>query len=371
MILPSKLNVFRRIWKKEVLLLTVVMIVLFAPGTQNIVRGFTLPTLPSMDGMHLHSITANRILSYNSFLMGKRIKRKTVIVTAASYDVIDLVKNLNCFVQQSSKTNLVVFSFDPEMTKTCIKLGIPTIPWWIERKGTDNWSFNKTKPPAFGTKQFSHVALAKLDVVRSVLLLGYDTIFTDTDIIWCKDVPRRLLDYIEKYPSYDIFIQSNGKSRFVLKDVNTGFYYVKSSESTITLYSKLSGLIEHWLRKSAYGDDQSLFWSYVCSKGKNMSGNGVIDVNAGNGNTAPQFVCQWKNSTVQAFLLPITEFPNGASDPEGRSLSEIPKGYYRSICRERGISIWHINYCKGRTKFQRMREQNVWLSTDDGHCEMI
>lgn len=316
-----------------------------------------------------------KVLSRQSFPVGDANRRRVVIVTAASHDVSHFVKNLRCFVRQTTKKDIVLFSLDSNMTKFAKREGIQRIDWHSIKK---NHSFasiekklsNDSNPHLFGSQSFSSISLSKLDIVLQILRTGLDVIFTDVDIVWCKDIHKQFKQLLNKHPTFDIFMQSNTKSEGKLAQLNTGFYYVKSTPHVLRLFDGLIKASDKWNSRS--GDDQTLFWGYACSGGNNKgNGNGVTNMNEGKNGSNPQFLCQWNNGSVSIMFLPIKEFPNGASDPEGRSLVHIPKGYYRKVCKNKQLSIWHVNYCKGDMKERRLREQNVWISHDNGTCDSI
>lgn len=339
-----------------------------------------------------------------SFTVGHgKTHRRAVIVTAASHDVDRFAANLRCFVQQTSRKDIVLFALDTLMHAHATGvMRVPTVPWYSVRQPVDeednleakairdptNKEEEKKQPHLFGTHAFSGITLSKLDIVRNVLEAGYDVLFTDVDVVWCRDLPSLFAGLVATYPQYDIFIQSNQKEPDVLGQVNTGFYYVKRGANILDMYARLAGNESvKWHNRS--GDDQTLFWGFACKGGRYLGpGNGVstfTDVQGRN-----RFRCQWRSDdkikqlketgkkeidetkdVVNIMFLPVREFPNGSADPKGRALVHVPKGYYRDACRSGEVAMWHVNFCPGQLKERRLREQNVWIADDRGKCTKL
>lgn len=315
------------------------------------------------------SRTERDLLQKHSFqLMVGSSFRKVVIVTVASHHVGGYAHNLRCFISQSSKQEVVLFALDQQMMNMANSTNFPSILW----KGTvpSQNDLLKTKqqstvPLHFGTPDFNRLSLSKFDIVRSILRLGLDVIFTDVDIAWCVNIPHRLQEITLKNPQFNIYMQSNFRSEIRKGDLNTGFYYAKSSPEVLSLFDSFSAKF----RDNPYKDDQSLFWIYSCRKGKQLSnGNGLSTTIDSDGNN--QYQCTW-NSSVYIMFLPLKEFPNGFQDPTGRTINQIPEKYYREMCRNRTVSIWHVNYCIGNAKEKHLRRQGMWILDRSGNCETI
>lgn len=277
---------------------------------------------------------------------------------------------------------------------------VPTVPWYSLGRPVDEEDNlearairdptvseeGKKQPHLFGTHAFSGITLSKLDIVRNVLEAGYDVLFTDVDVVWCRDLPSLFAGLVATYPQYDMFIQSNQKDPDVLGQVNTGFYYVKKSEKVLDMYGRLAGRESvKWHNRS--GDDQTLFWGFACKGGRYLGpGKGVSTFTDVQGRT--RFRCQWRNDekinerkeggkevgeegVVNIMFLPVREFPNGSADPKGRALVHVPKGYYREACRSGEVAMWHVNFCPGQLKERRLREQSVWIADERGKCSKL
>lgn len=327
----------------------------------------------------LSSAAQQTLLKHSFALPSTKEGTRTVILTAGTHEVTQLMQNLKCMIDETTNRQFVLFSLDQTLTETATNLSIPVIDWVSEAH--DNFSVvSWDQPHRFGSIEFSQISILKLDIVRQVMRLGVDVIFTDVDIAWCTNVPDKFDRLMRTYPDYDIFMQSNARLVTDRDSLNTGFYYSKALPSTLHLFDGLINRSQTWFNESAYGDDQSLFWNYTCDEG-----NAVEDVNPNSIDTTtfernnmtitddqtPRFVCQWNNSLVQIFYLPLLEFPNGAADRFARRLYELPDGYYRGLCQNEDISIWHVNNCAGIQKEGFLRSQDLWLANEDNSCELL
>lgn len=324
-----------------------------------------IPTLKSSI-----SLSDEKIIRQHSFRLRHEnstlLDRPTVVISVASHHVHGFVHNLHCFASQRTDKKIVLVALDRNISEIATKQGIPNILW---NKATPSESkindYNQTSPLLFGSTGFNKLTMSKFEVVRQILRLGLDVIFTDVDIIWCNDIPRRLAQLAVENPHFDSLMQSNFRAVDRKGDFNTGFYYMQSNPRTIQLYDIFC---TKYLDDPAR-DDQRMFWRFACQRGANSeNGNGFSRTIREDGST--RYQCEWGNSSVRIMLLPLQEFPNGASDPEGRSLGDIPRGYYRQMCRDRKLSIWHVNFLKGDRKAQVLRQQDAWIS-DGKSCQKI
>lgn len=85
---------------------------------------------------------------------------------------------------------------------------------------------------AYGSKEFRKVTKLKSQVVLEILRMGYDVIWTDTDIAWFQN-PLPLLASMES----DFVVQSNAPSTEADANgplrINSGFYRIRSTAIAI------------------------------------------------------------------------------------------------------------------------------------------
>ncbi|XP_073038882.1 uncharacterized protein At1g28695-like [Primulina eburnea] len=94
---------------------------------------------------------------------------------------------------------------------------------------------------------FIEMMWRRTSFLLNVLEKGYNFIFTDTDVLWLRNPLTRLSmnETLDLQISTDSF---NGNSYSELNNINTGFYYVRSNNRTISLF-------ETWydMRKNSIG----------------------------------------------------------------------------------------------------------------------
>ena len=91
----------------------------------------------------------------------------------------------------------------------------------------------------YGDPMFKRMMLAKVYCVHLMVLLGYDVLFQDVDIVWHRDpVP-----FFYKRPvlEYDILFQDDGSRsvRYAPYSPNSGFYFVRNSLKTQYFFNVL------------------------------------------------------------------------------------------------------------------------------------
>ncbi|XP_062206282.1 uncharacterized protein At4g15970-like [Phragmites australis] len=87
----------------------------------------------------------------------------------------------------------------------------------------------------FGTKEYLELVWLKLSFQQRILELGYNFLYTDTDILWFRNPFRHISVYADMSCSLD-----NSKAASVLLDneINCGFYYMKSTSRSINMIKK-------------------------------------------------------------------------------------------------------------------------------------
>jgi len=140
--------------------------------------------------------------------------------------------------------------------------------------------------------------------------------------------------------NHDIYIQSNAPPNEIadngLRRINSGFYFAKSSERTITEFRKI---VEHAAISSL--SEQPSFYSILCGD------NGEF---RNSDNTC-------FNGFVSTKFLSRTLFPNGAMI------------WNRTMNLQNSI-ITHTNWVSGfYNKLTKMLQYNWWVLNNEGNCK--
>ena len=104
--------------------------------------------------------------------------KKTVIVIATNHGFLDQVKNFDCFMRRLNFKYFVValekFAYDGLKATT-------TIPTYFHPTTVAQESFTK------GTEQYAQIVRKKSEIVYSIMMAGYDVLFSDTDVAIARD----------------------------------------------------------------------------------------------------------------------------------------------------------------------------------------
>ncbi|CAI6000586.1 unnamed protein product [Closterium sp. NIES-65] len=126
---------------------------------------------------------------------------------------------------------LVVVAYDDASFDECCSLGLHCyFDWQDDAEEKEDFSGDQKH---FMTPAYIHLVWRKVHVVRSMLALGYDVVFTDNDILWLRNpLPQLLLAAPEDmHMSVDWW---NADSRKVMG--NGGFYAARSNTRMLKFF---------------------------------------------------------------------------------------------------------------------------------------
>lgn len=323
--------------------------------------------LHKLEGASLSNLEKETIQENSFEILGRR----TVVITVATLQVQDYVKTLNCFVKMSSGVRPIVFSLDLNLSKILKEKNVPSIELhhFIGLFSHEDMKENSTA--LFGTELFSIITHSKIWITFLLTQQGYDVIMTDLDVIWCKDMLKVFAELATKFPRIDIFMQSNQRKKHLKAQLNTGFYYAKSSKDVVELYELLVRAIPSAIEKGQ--DDQGLFWDLICCPPLKQPFCPQVKWHKYQ-NKELSLECHWNSiekykAAVKIQYLSLRDFPNGHADGFSRELNELPHGFYHKQCITQNITIWHVNFCTGKKKRRIMQRQGVFFGADWKVCK--
>lgn len=169
-----------------------------------------------------------------SVLRSASMKDKTVILTtlndawAEPGSIFDLFLESFHLGNQTQKllNHLVVITWDQKAHARCLALHKHCFQ--LETKG-DNF----TSEAFFMTPDYLHMMWRRIEFLGSVLEMGYNFVFTDTDIMWLRNPFKQFYKDADFQIACDFF---NGDSSDLKNLPNGGFNYVKSNNRTIWFY---------------------------------------------------------------------------------------------------------------------------------------
>eukprot|EP00934_Nitzschia_sp_Nitz4_P005090 Nitzschia sp. Nitz4//scaffold12_size214221//128194//130007//NITZ4_001509-RA/size214221-augustus-gene-0.30-mRNA-1//-1//CDS//3329535047//5080//frame0 len=161
---------------------------------------------------------------------------KTIIVQVCNYGQIELFHNYLCSAKARDLdySHVLMFATDLKTYELCKDLGIPA--YYNE---AIFGSMPEDAAHGYGDRIFAKMMMAKVYCVHMVLMLGYNVLFQDVDVVWYKNP----LPYLEspELEKWDLMFQDDGarSHRYAPYSPNTGFYFVRHSSETLYLFDML------------------------------------------------------------------------------------------------------------------------------------
>ena len=210
--------------------------------------------------------------------------------------------------------NLIVLVLDKD---TQIAMNRHNIPCYYN-KNIFNINGNEFN---FGTDEFRTLTYLKLLPIYKILILKYNVLWIDTDIVFFKD-PFKYFDKIKKSIILQNDLNDNNNKEYLC----SGFMYYRYNKISLNYLSKCVNFINKYYPKRCPVEDKN--WN-----------------NAGEQNIINKF----KNLN-DIHVLPIELFPNG-------------KVYFEDkLCNDIEIYIIHNNWIAGLdNKINRFKENNLWF----------
>ena len=194
---------------------------------------------------------------------------KTVIMTAATYAYRDIVMSFACNLKKLGITNFVVAALDKSLYKYLYVRGLPVYYADIAKTLTEKEKHLRKAIEngecSFGSTCFRTLTKLKSRSLLLVLKMGYNVIWSDTDIVWFKNPVPYLLDLTKQYSNSSglLLAQSNEPDAKVamndIRRINSGFYLAISSETTIKYFEMI---VEHAMITKL--SEQPSFYEVLC-----------------------------------------------------------------------------------------------------------
>lgn len=195
--------------------------------------------------------------------------------------------------------------------------------------GYDVYRFSEWKTPNFlvtsqflrwtnaGGGDWSRVMAAKMEIVYALLQLGYNVLYTDSDIVWQKDA-RTLLREILKHGTACIAIMDDTTWNGQCNNLCMGFFFARSNDDTKRLFNPLR------IEWKSFRNDQHYVNSVMRREGWLRSGKTVaLDKNV---------------------------YPNG----------NVWQKYAENAVWVDKVAVVHYNYLVGNTKCSTMKRYGMW-----------
>lgn len=181
------------------------------------------------------SSLANKDVELERVLKEAAMKDKTVILTVLNQAWAEPNSVFDIFLEgfkTNNETrvflnNLVVITLDEQAYARCVAIH----PHCYDLR-TNETDFSVEAP--FMSAEYLFMMWRRIDFLRTVLDLGYNFIFTDTDIIWFRNPFPHFYSDADFQITCDFF---RGNSSDIISNLpNGGYTYVKSNNRTVEFY---------------------------------------------------------------------------------------------------------------------------------------
>jgi hypothetical protein len=278
----------------------------------------------------------------------------TVLITAFNYGYSNHLYNFHCLTQRMGLKVLVI-ALDPHAHEMAGKLANITSYLW-----KDSQSRVEEVSTRFRSPQFNLMSFIKLEAVMKAMAYNYHVIFADPDVAIVRDPTPHVfwqgIDYVHSHNKicpqcYDWnFFKSE-------EEGNTGFYFVRSNDRTIKLFSQVL--------KNAPNhpdlDDQSVFWLTLRQEAT-KSALEILPMPACSHLSDPL-----SNSTASASnqLTPIVTCALDGCMFAAGALRGVAYDWVRDNLQQRGNQLVtiHANYLKGNDlKAIALKKHGYWIT---------
>eukprot|EP00574_Skeletonema_japonicum_P006064 CAMPEP_0201719274 /NCGR_PEP_ID=MMETSP0593-20130828/4504_1 /ASSEMBLY_ACC=CAM_ASM_000672 /TAXON_ID=267983 /ORGANISM="Skeletonema japonicum, Strain CCMP2506" /LENGTH=574 /DNA_ID=CAMNT_0048209673 /DNA_START=207 /DNA_END=1928 /DNA_ORIENTATION=+ len=191
----------------------------------------------------------DKVLEELTPILKKVARNNAVVVMTVNMGQSSLLMNFACSARRRGFDlgNVLVFPTDLESKKLAEGLGLAT---YYDESNMSAIPIGEAR--RYGDKIFRSMMYAKVLCVLYPLLLNYDVLFQDVDIVWYKDPVPFFQDSSDpKVANFDVLFQHDGSDsvRYAPYSANSGFYYVRSNKRSQYLFTSLlyhSDLIITW-----------------------------------------------------------------------------------------------------------------------------
>lgn len=138
-------------------------------------------------------------------LAERAVRNNTLVVMFSNHGQSELIINFCCSARARSLdlSAVLVFATDIETKELLDGLGLTV---FYDKRNFERLPSDAAKD--FGDETFSTMMLAKVFCIQTAIMLGYDILFQDADIVWFKD-PLPFF-HNESLSSFDILLADDG-----------------------------------------------------------------------------------------------------------------------------------------------------------------
>jgi hypothetical protein len=171
-------------------------------------------------------------------LLQRIARNNAIVVLTCNMGQSALLINFACSARRRGFDlgHVLVFPSDLETKQIAEGLGLAT---YYDEKNLGK--LPKGQARRYGDRIFSAMMYAKVLCVLYPLLLGYDVLFQDVDIVWLNSEKDPLEYFQNQSSNLDVIFQHDGSNslRYAPYSANSGFYYVRATKKSQYLFTSL------------------------------------------------------------------------------------------------------------------------------------
>jgi hypothetical protein len=171
-------------------------------------------------------------------LLQKIHRNNAVVVMVVNAGMVELLSNFVCAARARGidTGSIIVFATDLEAKKVTGDLGLAV--FYDEEGGFGNLPTDEAK--SYGDATFVAMMYAKVLAVYLPMMLGYDVLFQDVDIVWHED-PLPYFQDVGRAGDFDTYFSDDGARslRYAPFSANSGFYYLRNNDRTVYMMTSL------------------------------------------------------------------------------------------------------------------------------------
>eukprot|EP00039_Didymoeca_costata_P005831 m.85060 g.85060 ORF g.85060 m.85060 type:complete len:391 (+) comp12993_c0_seq1:272-1444(+) len=218
-------------------------------------------------------------------VLKKVAKNNVVLMTSGSKEFSGIMENWLCHMRKLNIKNVIVFALDQETAIQANNHGFASL--WDDtfKRTTDSIG-------VFKSESYLQAVYTKTQHQLAVLTAGYHVFFSDADIPWTADWLTPIVEWAD---TLDIVLSPG----WPWPDLNTGFFFAKSTNNSINLFQNLRILESNLAEGKVASSRHSYTWKGLLEKSDQTCLNFLLMCGLPNG-ILPSSV---SNLTAQVFLL--------------------------------------------------------------------
>jgi hypothetical protein len=173
---------------------------------------------------------------------------------------------------------------------------------------------------AWNTSGYDKICYLKLKWIHTILSQQKNILLIDGDIVFRKN-PLDDLTRWHQEPTVEAWIQNDGNSDSDVRNLCTGYIFLRSNEKMIALYDCAEGGEKY--RACAFNNNDQTYFNHFVK---------------------PHCITK---------ALPLEQYPNG------------DVFYQNSENLKNSAVLVHFNWVKGHQKMEKMKEHKMWLLTEE------